>query len=94
MPVLMSPSAVLRGNPGVRAAVIVLTQLPRALRGLVEWVTAPSANEVTFRLWGGITVFWGGPAQNSTKAAELLVLMRTHARYYDVSDPATAVTQG
>jgi len=39
-------------------------------------------------------VLWGGAGQSARKAAELSVLLRTHARYYDVSDPGTAVTQG
>jgi cell division protein FtsQ len=93
MPLLISPSPLLPGSPGLRAAVSVLRQLPRSLRGLIESVSAPAANAVTFRLRGGITVVWGGPALTPAKAAELTVLLRTHARYYDVSDPSTAVTQ-
>jgi DNA-binding NarL/FixJ family response regulator len=40
----------------------------------------------------GITVVWGGPGQAAQKAAVLSELLSTHARYYDVSDPNTAVT--
>jgi cell division protein FtsQ len=93
IPLLTSPPAQLGGNGGVRAAVSVLRQLPRRLRSLIESVTAPAANAVTFGLRGGITVVWGGPALTPTKAAELIVLLRMKARYYDVSDPSAAVTQ-
>jgi hypothetical protein len=37
-------------------------------------------------------VSWGSPMHATAKAAELAVLLRTKAGYYDVSDPATAVT--
>jgi cell division protein FtsQ len=95
LPLLASPPAVLRGNPGIRAAVAVLAELPGSLRRQVISVSAPGADGVTLHLSGGITVRWGGTGQASRKAAELAALMvRTHASYYDVSDPTTAVTQG
>jgi cell division protein FtsQ len=94
MPLLTQPPAQLRGSGGVRAAVTILARLPRRLRRLIESVSAQSANAVTFVLRGGITVVWGGQGQDAAKAAELTVLMRTGAHYYDVSDPVTAVTQG
>jgi len=91
MPVLTSPSSVLRGSPAVRAAALVVEELPRSLRAEVRSVSA-SGGSVTLQLNGGITVLWGGPGQGAQKAAELDVLLGTHASYYDVSDPATAVT--
>jgi cell division protein FtsQ len=91
MPVLTSPPAVLRGSPAVRAAALVVAELPGSLRAEVRSVSA-SGGSVTLQLDGGITVVWGGPGQGAQKAAELGVLLGTHARYYDVSDPATAVT--
>jgi len=94
MPLLTHPPAQLRGSGGVRAAVTILAWLPRRLRQRIVSVSAQSADAVTFTLRGGITVVWGGTGQDATKAAELAVLMRTGARYYDVSDPVTAVTQG
>lgn len=94
MPLLIAPPAVLRGSPAVRAAVGVLGELPSRLRKQVRSVTAPAADAVTLRLAGGITVRWGGTGQAALKAAELAVLMRKHAIYYDVSDPNTAVTAG
>jgi cell division protein FtsQ len=93
MPLLSQPPPVLRGSPEVRAAVTVLLGLPHDLRVLVRSVLAPTAGTVTLRLRGGVTVRWGGTGQARVKAAELAVLLRTHALYYDVSDPAVAVTQ-
>jgi hypothetical protein len=57
-------------------------------------VAAGSAATVTLDLRGGITVLWGGTDRPAPKAAELAILMRTRAAYYDLSDPGTAVTGG
>ncbi len=94
MPLLTAPPAVLRGSPDVRAAAIVLRQLPSVLREKIVSVSAVSATAVTLHLIRGVTVLWGSPGQAARKAAELELLLRTHARLYDVSDPSTAVTQG
>jgi cell division protein FtsQ len=94
MPLLLDPAAQLPGSAGVRSAVTVLLELPRWLRNSIETVTAPAANAVSFGLHGGITVVWGGPALTAKKTAELTILLKqTQDRYYDVSDPTTAVTQ-
>ena len=92
MPVLTAPTAGLLGNEAVRAAVRVLTSLPPRLRSLVVSVSAPAASAVTLRLAGGISVAWGAPGYTRQKAADLAVLLRTHARYLDVSDPNAVVT--
>jgi len=92
LPVLRQPPPTLRGNAGVRAAVTVLGRLPHGLRGLVVAVTARSAASVTLALRTGVTVVWGSPGQDAMKSAEVAALLRTHARYLDVSDPATVVT--
>ena len=92
LPVLRQPPAQLRGDPGVRAAAAVLARLPHHLRTLVVAVSAPTAAAVTLTLRSGVTVLWGSPAKDAVKAAEVTVLLRTHARYLDVSDPAMAVT--
>jgi cell division protein FtsQ len=86
--------ASLRGSPGVRAAVTVLGQLPPQVRRLVTAVAAPSPASVTLHLDDGITVVWGSTARPAAKAAELAILMRTKASFYDLSDPGTAVTGG
>jgi cell division protein FtsQ len=94
LPVLTAPPARLRGSPAVRSAVLVLRGLPAALRGRVVSVTAPQAGAVSLRLRGGITVDWGGPGRAGAKSHELEILLRTHARHYDVSSPEVAVTSG
>ena len=94
MPLLTSPPAQLRGNPGGPGRRSrCCGNLPRKLRQKILSVSAPAADAVTFSLRGGITVAWGSAAKTRVKVAELAVLMRTHAHYYDISDPATAVTQ-
>jgi cell division protein FtsQ len=87
-----APVSSLRGDPDVSAAAAVLGQLPAALRPTVISVTAASPDQVTLQLRSGVTVVWGGVGNAAAKAKELAILMRTHARYYDVSSPATAVT--
>lgn len=87
------PSA-LRGNPAVHAAAVVVRELPRYLTRSLQSVRAPSPAQVTLRLNNGVTIIWGGTDRPAEKAKELAVLMRTHARSYDVSAPGTAVTSG
>ena len=84
----------LRGSPAVYAAAVVLHELPRYLARSVVSVQAPSATEVTLRLARGTTIVWGGTDRAAQKSRELAVLMRTHARTYNVSAPGTAVTGG
>jgi cell division protein FtsQ len=94
MPLLASPPGQLRGSQDVLAAATVLRELPARLREMVASISAPSPQEVTLHLRGGITVVWGAASAAQAKAGEVLTLLRTGARYYDVSDPNTAVTQG
>lgn len=92
LPLLRSAPAILRGSAAIRSAATVLAGLPGQLRSRIEWVLAPAADAVTLRLRGGITVLWGTPSRPAAKAAELAILLRTSARYIDISDPQTAVT--
>ncbi len=92
MPLFM-PSGPLRASPAVGAAVAVLHALPARLSRRVTSVTAPTADEVTVHLTGGVTVVWGSPGGAAAKARVLAVLMRTKARYYDVSAPTVATTR-
>lgn len=94
IPVLSAPPAVLRGSGGVLAAALVLRQLPTELRVRIISVSAASATAVTLHLTGDVTVLWGEAGHAAQKWAELQLLFKTHARVYDVSDPAVAVTQG
>lgn len=89
-----APDSALRGNPAVYAAAVVVRELPRYLARSLASVRAPSPAEVTLRLSDGVTIIWGGTDRAAEKAKELTVLMRTHARTYDVSAPGTAVTSG
>ncbi|MGI9006980.1 MAG: cell division protein FtsQ/DivIB [Streptosporangiaceae bacterium] len=88
------PGAVasLRQNPAVLAAGAVVRTLPSWLRNRVRQVRAGGPADVILVLRGGSTVRWGGPAHPAAKAAEVAILLRTRARYVDVSDPTTAVT--
>jgi cell division protein FtsQ len=94
MPLLSAAPAVLRGNRAVGAAAVVFGQLPPALRNRIASVSAASVSSVTLHMTGGITVLWGGAGDPAQKLAELDMLLRRHARYYDISDPSTAVTAG
>jgi cell division protein FtsQ len=85
--------ASLRGDPDLAAAAAVLAGLPAWLRHDVGSVTAPGPDQVTLQLAGRITVLWGAPGRAAAKAEELAILMRTHARYYDVSAPGAALTR-
>jgi cell division protein FtsQ len=94
MPLLAPAPGRLRGSPDVLAAATVLRGLPARLRAMVNSIAAPTPQLVTLHLRRGITVVWGDASQAKAKAGEVLTLLRTGARYYDVSDPSTAVTQG
>jgi cell division protein FtsQ len=84
----------LRGDPAIQAAVTVLHELPPQIRRQVRAVAAPSPDAVTLDLRRGVTVLWGGTDRAAAKAAELVILMRTKASSYNLSDPYTAVTGG
>jgi cell division protein FtsQ len=71
----------------------VLAELPSSLRVTVLSVTVPNPDQVTLGLTGGVTVLWGGTGGAGAKSEELTILLRTHARYYDVSAPGTALTK-
>jgi cell division protein FtsQ len=86
--------AALRGSPAVYAAAGVLRELPASIGRQVTEVAALDASDVTLTLGDGITIVWGGTDRPAEKAKELSVLMRTHARSYDISAPETAMTGG
>ena len=94
LPVYLTTAVIssLRGDPDVGAAAVVVGELPAWLRASVISVTAPSPDQVTLRLTHGVTVLWGGTGNARQKAEELGALMPTHASYYDVSAPGSAVT--
>ncbi|HEY3956955.1 MAG TPA: FtsQ-type POTRA domain-containing protein [Streptosporangiaceae bacterium] len=86
------PVGALPGNPGLRAAASVVRSLPSNVTRRVKSVTAPTADSVTLYLAGGVTVDWGSSGLTAQKDRVLTILLRTHAHYYDVSAPGTAVT--
>jgi cell division protein FtsQ len=92
MPLLTAAPAALRGSTAVRAAVLVLREVPGSVRQQVRSVTAVASGAVTLHLRGGITVRWGGTGDGAAKGRELTSLMRTKAHYYDISSPVVAVT--
>jgi cell division protein FtsQ len=92
LPLLTSPPAPLRGSPAVRAAATVLASLPAVVRARVLAVTDTAAQGVTLQLRGRVTVRWGDARRSAAKARELQALLRTGARYVDVSSPQVAVT--
>ncbi len=86
------PAGSLRRDRAVLAAGAVVRAMPAWLRKKVLMVRADGPADVILVMRGGSVVRWGGPARAAAKAAEVAVLLRTRAGYYDVSDPATAVT--
>jgi cell division protein FtsQ len=86
------PATGLRGSQAVRAAGRIVLGLPHWLRGRVAAAKATGPADVTLTLHDGATIRWGGPGRAAAKAREMSVLLRTDAKYYDVSDPTTAVT--
>lgn len=86
------PVGALPGNAGLRAAASVVRSLPRWVARRVTSVTAPTADAVTLYLTGGVTVDWGSAGLTAQKERVLAILMHTHAHYYDVSAPGSAVT--
>jgi cell division protein FtsQ len=92
MPLLKSPPARLRDSPAVAAAAAVLTSLPAPVRARVLAVTDTPVAGVTLALRGRVSVRWGDASRAAAKATELQALLRTGARYVDVSSPQAAVT--
>lgn len=89
---LPASAAALRHDPAVLAAGAVVRSLPSWLRSRVERVRADGPGDVIFFIRGGAMVRWGGPGHAAAKAAEIAILLRKRAGYYDVSDPSSAVT--
>jgi cell division protein FtsQ len=75
------------------AALNVWSALPTAVRREISWMSASSADAVSFRLARGATVVWGSAGENREKLAVLATLMRSRASVYDVSTPSVAVTR-
>jgi cell division protein FtsQ len=96
LPVLTvhTASGAVRGSPAVRAAAVVLAELPRRISRQVRGVTTGGPDDVSVTLADGAVVVWGGTDQAGQKARELTILLHRRARMYDVSGAGTAVTKG
>jgi len=81
-------------RPMASAGAAVLRELPPRIARRVAVVSAPTPAEVSLQLANGAVIVWGDASRSAEKARELALLMRTHARLYDVSAPGTAVTRG
>ena len=81
-------------RPVASAGAAVLHELPPWIARRVAVVSAPTPSEVSLQLANGAVIVWGDSSRAAEKARELTLLMRTHARRYDVSASGTAVTQG
>lgn len=84
----------LRGSPAVRAAAAVVAELPRQVARHVHGVTTGGPNDVSVQLTNGSVVIWGGAERSRIKGKELRILMRRHARVYDVSGVGAVMTKG
>jgi cell division protein FtsQ len=80
------------GDPALNAAVSVAGALPASVRNRVTAMLAPSPAGIRLQLRGGMTVVWGGPEDSARKARALAVLLRRHAKVYDVSTPGIVTT--
>jgi cell division protein FtsQ len=89
----VTPAALGAASAPASAALRVWSTLPAAVRREVRWMSASSADDVTFELSRGVTVVWGSPAGAADKLAVLAGLMRHPATTYDVSTPGVAVTR-
>lgn len=84
--------AALRGNDAVLAAGAVVRRLPGWLRRRLAEVKVRQGSRVILILRPRVTIVWGDATRAAAKSAEIGVLLRTKATYYDVSDPGSAVT--
>lgn len=77
------------------AALVVVHGLSPALAGIVESVAAPTVDEITLKIRGGVTVMWGGTDDSDQKARVLQALLGHLGgdKWVDLrsaSNPATA----
>lgn len=86
------PAPAWRENVGVLTAGAVVRRLPSWLRHRLLEVRPRQGPRVILVLWPRITVVWGDASRAAAKAAEVAVLLRTKATYFDVSDPGSAIT--
>ena len=71
-----------------------MTSLDPEVAKLVDHVEVESVDQISLALKGGRTVIWGSAADSATKADVLKVLLKQHAKTYDVSVPGQPTTAG
>jgi cell division protein FtsQ len=74
-------------DDATRAALQVLSALPRDVRKQLRRIAAPTAAQVTLLLSGGRTVTWGTSEASARKALALRTLLHRSGHHYDVSSP-------
>lgn len=74
-------------DPATRAALDVLTALPRALRAEVRAIEVEPPRQVILRLTRDRSVRWGSPDRAEEKAAVLGPLLSQTGSVYDVASP-------
>jgi len=94
VPLVVGANAATLGADRVDAVVETLAAIPPAVRAKVTEVAAPSAETVALTLRDGAHIMWGSAQDGARKAVVLTALLRTRARYYDVSVPEAPITRG
>lgn len=81
------------GAGAVRAALSAMDALPKGVADKVASVSARSATSVEFTLHSGLKIRWGDGHNGKLKAKVLGMLMKTDARYINVSVPKEPTTK-
>ncbi len=79
--------------PTLASAAGVVAGLPPAIKEKLVAVSARTADSVTLRLTGNVTVMWGSAADSAKKARVLASLLKQGAKEYDVSVPDLPTTK-
>lgn len=81
-------------NAAAKAAVTVLTAIPKQLKDQVTTVTAETPGNVRLTLADGRLVKWGNANENARKAAVLAALLTRPGTTYDVATPDFPTVSG
>ncbi|MFI7676738.1 cell division protein FtsQ/DivIB [Actinophytocola sp. NPDC049390] len=81
-------------NPATKAAVTVLTAIPKQLRAKVVTVTAKTPGDVRLTLADRRVIKWGNARDNERKAAVLAPLLTRPGKTYDVATPEFPTVAG
>lgn len=77
------------GDPRlIRDLGTVLGALPGDLRGRVRQISAATADSITLKLSGGLTIVWGSAEASELKAQVIVPLLKQKGKEYDVSAPS------